>query len=145
MGVSLITVHGRKPDQRSSSPVSYEAVKMVKEMATVPIIANGNCFSLEEAIKWEELTGVNGVMSARGILQNPALFAGFPVTPKKVVTDWLDISLSYGLSFLKIHQHLMFMLYSVHTPSEKQEFNNLKSIPAILDYLSKRNYNFNDQ
>jgi len=31
MGVSLITVHGRKPDQRSTAPVSYEAVKMIGE------------------------------------------------------------------------------------------------------------------
>jgi tRNA-dihydrouridine synthase 4 len=144
MGVSLITVHGRRPDQRSTSPVSYEPVKMIKEIATVPIIANGNCFSLSDAKKWQELTGVDGIMSARGILQNPALFSGFPITPKKVVTDWLDISLSFGLSYIKIHQHLMFMLYSVHTPSEKQEFNNLKSIPAILDFLSQREYQFND-
>jgi len=51
--------------------------------------------------------------------------------------------LSHALSPIKIHQHLMFMLYSVHTPSEKQEFNSLKSIPAILDYLSSRGYDFN--
>jgi len=112
----------------------------VKEIATVPIFANGNCFSLSDANTWKDLTGVDGVMSARGILQNPALFAGFPITPKKVVSDWIDLSLVYGLSSIKIHQHLMFMLYSIHTPSEKQEFNNLKSIPAILDFLQTREY-----
>uniref|UniRef100_A0A6B2LBB6 tRNA-dihydrouridine synthase n=1 Tax=Arcella intermedia TaxID=1963864 RepID=A0A6B2LBB6_9EUKA len=142
MGVSWITVHGRRSDQRSSALVNFEAVKFVKENVKVPVVANGNCFSLGDAREWKERTGVNGVMAARGLLQNPALFAGFDNTPPEVVSWWVSVALQYGMSFTKIHQHLMFMLYTTHSSAEKSEFNNLKSIPALLEYLKRRDYHF---
>jgi len=140
MGVSWITVHGRTADQRSNVPVNYDAVKIIKESAAVPIFGNGNCFSLSDVQTWKDKTGVNGVMAGRGVLQNPALFGGYQETPKAVVRDWLTIALALGLPTHKIHQHLMFMLYTVHGQSEKQEFNNLKSIPAILQFFESRGY-----
>jgi len=115
---------------------------MVKEIARVPIIGNGHCFTLSDAQLWKEHTGVNGIMAARGLLQNPALFAGYSQTPPELVKDWIAIAFELGLSPIKIHQHLMFMLYSVHSPSEKQEFNSLKSSPAILEYFQSFGYNF---
>lgn len=53
-------------------------------------------------------------MSARGLLENPALFAGYDVTPPEVVSDWTTLALSYGVPTHIFHQHLMMMLYKVH-------------------------------
>jgi len=59
-------------------------------------------------------------MSARGILQNPALFTGATVTPKECIQEFVDLALSTGLQDVKMHNHLMYMLYNVHTSVEKK-------------------------
>ncbi|XP_013406740.1 tRNA-dihydrouridine(20a/20b) synthase [NAD(P)+]-like [Lingula anatina] len=133
-GVSWIAVHGRTVDQRCE-PVNVEALRLVTDSLTVPVIANGDIRSVEDAKRIQEVTGVNGVMAARGILQNPAMYAGYDATPVQCVRDWLDIALSQGLSFTTFHHHLMYMLEKVMSRSERRLFNSLSSITAVLDYL----------
>lgn len=77
----------------------------------------------------------SGVMSARGILENPAMFAGFTSTPLSCLQDWVDIGLTSGLTHTTFHHHLIYMLERVTTRVEKRVFNTLPSTPAILDYL----------
>ena len=74
-------------------------------------------------------------MAARGILENPAMFSGHACTPLSCVQDWVDLSLSHGLSHSIFHRHLIHMLERVHTRVEKRVFNTLPSTPAVLDYL----------
>ncbi|KAH7403769.1 hypothetical protein BKA64DRAFT_669963 [Cadophora sp. MPI-SDFR-AT-0126] len=74
-GVDFITVHGRMRSTRSSEPVNLDAIRIVKEHARVPVVANGDVFSLGDVQKIVGVTGVDGVMSARGLLECPGLFA----------------------------------------------------------------------
>lgn len=142
LGATWITVHGRTPRMRSTQPVNYEAVKIVKDSVSIPVIGNGNCFTLKDAQDWQEKTGVNGVMAARGLLMNPALFAGFDTTPAECITEFIDIALRTSLNPKLFHQHLLMMLYHMHSKVEKREFNSLKSVPAILDFLERRGLPF---
>ncbi|PVU94877.1 hypothetical protein BB559_002897 [Furculomyces boomerangus] len=84
-GVDWITIHGRTKKQSSKEPVDKDIIKLVKQVASVPIIANGGIFTLEQANEIYEYTGVNGVMSARGLLKNPSLFSGNSITPLECV------------------------------------------------------------
>jgi tRNA-dihydrouridine synthase 4 len=59
-GVDFITVHGRTKRQKSSEPVNIEGMKIVKETSTVPVIANGDVFSLKDAEMILNMTGVDG-------------------------------------------------------------------------------------
>lgn len=59
-GVDYITVHGRTRKTRSSAPVDLEAIRAVREACTVPVIANGDCWSLEDAQRIWRVTGVDG-------------------------------------------------------------------------------------
>ena len=76
-------------------------------------------------------------MSARGILDNPALYAGYSHTPFSCVQDWLELSLSRGVTFSAFHHHLIYMLDQSTSRTQKRVFNTLHSIPAVLDYLNK--------
>lgn len=74
-------------------------------------------------------------MSARGILDNPALYAGYSHTPLACVQDWVELALGTGVIFTQFHHHLMFMLDCILTKPEKRVFNTLSSTTAVLDYL----------
>lgn len=61
-GVDYITVHGRRRSQRSSEPVNLEAIKLIKSIATVPVFANGDVFSLGDVDRIVKATGVDGTI-----------------------------------------------------------------------------------
>lgn len=85
VGAEWITIHGRTRTQRPSNPADQDVMKLVKENVQVPVIANGDVFTKEDADRLVAYTGVDGVMSARGLQANPALFSGAPYTPKACV------------------------------------------------------------
>ncbi|CAG9540461.1 unnamed protein product [Cercopithifilaria johnstoni] len=134
-GVSFITVHGRTPEQRSE-PADYDMIKLIKSSLSVPVIANGNIKSYEQSIQVAKYTGVDGVMSANGLLENPAMFAGYTSTPKQCVADWVRLATEHGCPFDLFHQQLMFMLRLSLTSRQRTIFNGLNNYPAVFDYLS---------
>lgn len=133
-GAAWITVHGRTVKQRAD-PASLDAIRLVKESVGVPVVANGDIHTEADVERVTMETGVDGVMSARGILDNPALYAGHSHTPLSCVQDWLALSLSCGVSFATFHHHLIYMLDRCTARTEKRVFNTLSSVPAVLDYL----------
>lgn len=58
-GLSFLTVHGRTKDQKSE-PVDLEAIKLIKESVNVPVIANGDICSMQDAERTQQVTSVNG-------------------------------------------------------------------------------------
>lgn len=58
-GVSWITIHGRTVEERHQ-PVHYDAIKIIKENISIPVIANGDIRSLKEAENVWQVTGTDG-------------------------------------------------------------------------------------
>lgn len=137
-GASWLTVHGRTATQRCE-PVDTDAIRVIKDSVSVPVVANGDICSIHDAAQVHKNTNVNGVMAARGLLSNPALFAGYEKTPLQCVQDWVDIALSLGTPFQLFHHHLSTMLEHVMSRNEKRIFNCLGGMTAVLDFL-KENY-----
>ncbi|MEM7552572.1 MAG: tRNA dihydrouridine synthase DusB [Cyanobacteria bacterium P01_A01_bin.84] len=72
-GSQMITVHGRTRSQGYNGNARWEWIARVKEVLDIPVIANGDIFSVEAAIKCLEETGADGVMCSRGTLGYPFL------------------------------------------------------------------------
>ncbi|NXH87868.1 DUS4L synthase, partial [Edolisoma coerulescens] len=134
-GVSWITVHGRSIEERHQ-PVHYDAIKIIKQSMSIPIVANGDIKTLKDAENVHHLTEADGIMVARGLLANPALFAGYEETPFQCIQDWVDIALEHGTPFTCFHHHLMYMMERITSKQEKKVFNVLSSTSAVLDYLN---------
>ncbi|KAG8979299.1 hypothetical protein FRB93_010154 [Tulasnella sp. JGI-2019a] len=79
-GASHISVHGRTRHQPSTAPVSLDSISFAVESTkgAVPIVANGDAWSFVESEDIRKTTGVQGVMSARGLLANPVSFNFYP-------------------------------------------------------------------
>jgi len=133
-GASFITVHGRTINQRSD-PVNLEAIRMIKQSVAIPVVANGDIKSMDDVVDTVAATGVDGVMAARGMLENPAMFAGFDVTPTKCIEDWVRLALTTGTPFLCFHHHLIYMCEKSFSRAERRIFNALSSTSAVIDYL----------
>ena len=75
-GAHLIAVHGRTRDHKSSKFVraDWDAIRAVKAAVSVPVLGNGNIRTLADAHELLAYTGVDGVMSADALLDDPLLF-----------------------------------------------------------------------
>ena len=110
--VDFLTIHGRTRNTPSSQPVSLEAIKILTSHTTIPTLSNGDIFTLPDAKLHSEGTGVDGVMSARGILQNPALFAGFEACPWEAVETFMNKVVKAPIPFKLVVHHLSEMVGS---------------------------------
>jgi tRNA-dihydrouridine synthase len=75
-GVYMITVHGRLRQQRHhQGQPDYDAIKAIVDIASVPVVANGNICSKQHADEVMAYTGAHAVMSATALLYRPTLYA----------------------------------------------------------------------
>lgn len=97
-GASMVTVHGRYRDDYYRGEIDYDKIAQIKGALKIPVIANGNIFSVKDAELCLDKTGADGVMLARGALSKPWLFSeiqGIPVENKKeVINRHIDLLLT---------------------------------------------------
>ena len=74
-GAALIAVHGRTRVEMYSGRADMEIVKNVKSSLHIPVIANGDITSGEDALRVLMETGVDGIMVGRGAIGNPFVFS----------------------------------------------------------------------
>lgn len=77
-GASWITVHGRTPQCSSHAPVRWKDIQLIREVLEaegVPVVANGGVVDMPSAVLVSLACGTGGVMSANGLLDNPAAFS----------------------------------------------------------------------
>ena len=70
-GVALITVHGRTRCQFYTGKADWQAIRAVREQINIPLIANGDCGSVDDARQMMQLSGADGVMIGRGAYGRP--------------------------------------------------------------------------
>ena len=73
-GVDAIAVHGRTREQMYEGRADWDIIRAVKESVTVPVIGNGDVFSVEDALRIKETTNCDAIMVARGARGNPWIF-----------------------------------------------------------------------
>jgi tRNA-dihydrouridine synthase len=137
-GVDYITIHGRLRNQRSSTPPNFEAIKILRTQTTLPVLANGDVYTIEDAHRITKETGVDGVMAARGLLENPALFAGFDKTPTDAISQFIHYAVQGGMRHELVVHHLTEMMTKTSTKRERAGLATCNDMVDVVDWLDSR-------
>ena len=70
-GASAITVHGRTKTELYSGDCHRDVIKEVKDAVKIPVIANGNIWTVDDAKKTLDETGADAIALGRAIKGNP--------------------------------------------------------------------------
>jgi tRNA-dihydrouridine synthase B len=72
-GAQLLTLHGRSREQGFKGRADWGAIAAVKRALTIPVIANGDINTPDDAVRCLAITGADGVMVGRGTMGAPWL------------------------------------------------------------------------
>ena len=146
-GASAITVHGRTREQMYAGEADWEKIAKVKESVEIPVIANGDVFTIEDYKKILEVTKADGVMLARGALGNPLIFSQIlgkdisNISMRAIIFEHLDVMQKYHNERYIINNFKKHMTYYMrglsHGRSAKLEAYDAKTIDELKTVVTK--------
>lgn len=72
-GASELAVHARTKEEGYKPPAHWHWIKKIKDSIDIPVIANGDIFSFDDAQRCMEISGCDRLMIGRGALAMPNL------------------------------------------------------------------------
>ncbi|KOS22014.1 tRNA-dihydrouridine(20a/20b) synthase [Escovopsis weberi] len=174
--VDWITIHPRTRHTPSSVPIRTDALQILvdKYAGTLPILLSGDVFHLDslpfsphnrhqapQALDLDTLSiterapgdapgsgsgRLSGVMSARGLLANPAMFAGYSACPWEAVERFMCNVARAPLPFKLVIHHVAEMCgpgmgsdkSSLLTKKERASLGDLANMMELVDYLDEK-------
>lgn len=153
-GIDAIAVHGRTREQMYEGKADWDIIRQVKNSVAVPVIGNGDVFSVEAAVNIVETTGCDGIMVARGVMGNPWLFREikqalsgekviYPTDAEKVdmCINHLKLAVNYfgeDKAVREMRKHIGWYVKGVKNCTDvKNLINTEKSSENVIDILLK--------
>lgn len=127
-GASAIAVHGRTKSQMyTPGTVDLDIIKNVKKAVSVPVIGNGDIYTVEDALRMYEYTGCDGIMPARGVYGNPWIFK--EITSALEGREYIPPSLSERIEMSKKYLSMMI--------TDKGEYTGIREARTQLAWFIK--------
>ncbi len=144
-GADAVAVHGRTRSMLYSGRADWDAIGAVVKALSIPVIANGDIFSVEDALRCRAHSGASMFMIGRGCFGDPWLFgqvdaalAGRPVPERPPLAQRMDTALHQfdlaledkgeHIACLEARKHLAWYLRGVsHSIYYKEQISRLSS------------------
>lgn len=150
-GCTFLGIHARTREQRGcrTGLADWNYIKAVRESVRIPVIANGNVQSLEDAENCLAATGAAAVMTAEGNLYNPGLFLAKHYPAWFFARKYLDYVKLYEVPSGMAKSHLFKLFHrciaiedNVQLRSNLGESRCLDDLYAVIDKFEEK-YNIN--
>ncbi|EGT2203074.1 transfer RNA-dihydrouridine synthase [Clostridioides difficile] len=73
-GISALAIHGRTREQFYTGKADWNIIAEIKKNLSIPVIGNGDVFTIEDSINMLDKTGCDAIMIGRGAQGNPWIF-----------------------------------------------------------------------
>ncbi|KAJ4420750.1 tRNA dihydrouridine synthase [Gnomoniopsis sp. IMI 355080] len=159
--IDFLTIHPRMRNTPSTTPINLEALELLtnKYGDKVPILVSGDVFSMSSLPYTSPylpprdgdaarpyLPKLRGLMSARALLANPALFAGYEACPWEAVEMFMNKVIRAPMHLKLVQHHLGEMCspgfgttkISLFNKKERADLYNCTNMCDVIDLIDEK-------
>ncbi|KAK4648338.1 tRNA dihydrouridine synthase [Podospora bellae-mahoneyi] len=164
--IDFLTIHPRTRQTPSSTPINVESLSILTSTfgTQVPILLSGDVFTLDSlpftspfhntlssssSPPEHNIPHLSGLMSARALLANPALFSGRNSCPWEAVEYFLNKTIKAPMPFKLVLHHINEMCSPGMGPSQKDkvallnkqeraELMKVGDMVELIDFLEEK-------
>ncbi|KAJ3331663.1 hypothetical protein HDU76_002578 [Blyttiomyces sp. JEL0837] len=136
-GVRAIALHCRLRSERPTNPGHWDIFEPIAKAISIPLIANGDLYELDDIDKLREIAPVSSFMLARGPQANFSIFSrNGPISIEDAIREYTCEAIRYDMAFHNAKYTLMQMW-----PSERNlEIAKAKSYASVCALLGLESF-----
>lgn len=153
-GISALAIHGRTREQYYSGSADWNIISEIKNNINIPVIGNGDVFSVEDAINMLDKTKCDAIMIGRGAQGNPWIFKRInhymetgEILPEPTMEEKMNTALRHlklaveehgeYVAVREMRKHIAWYLKGLRNSARiRDEVNKIESYEGVVNKLN---------